>query len=74
MTPEAPRQRPLLLREGDRLEWQGRNGPCTGVVSLTPSGRGIVLTDGTRGIPLRDLFGSRSLRIISSNDNGKPIF
>ena len=74
MTPEAPRQRPLLLREGDRLEWQGRNGTCTGVASLTPSGRGIVLTDGMRGIPLRDLYGSRSLRIISTNDNGKPIF
>ena len=52
------------MKCGDKLEWQGVNGTCYGVVAKSENGELIILTGNGKFFPLKDVINSPSLKVI----------
>ena len=51
------------MKCGDKLEWQGINGTCHGVVAKSENGELIILTGNGKFFPLKDVIKSPSLKV-----------
>ena len=55
-----------MMEAGDRLEWEGINGTCHGVVAKSENGELIVLTGAGKFFPLKDIINSMSLKVVKA--------
>lgn len=54
------------MEAGDRLEWQGINGTCRGIVAKGEDGELVVLMGAGKFFPLKDVINSKSLKVVKA--------
>lgn len=52
-----------MVKVGDRLEWQGINGPCFGIVAKIGNGDLVVMTGAGKFFTLKDVINSLSSKM-----------
>ena len=54
------------MKIGDKLEWEGINCICHGVVAKGENGEPVVLTGGGKAFLLKDVINSKKTKVIKA--------